>query len=198
MTDSDRRQHGLEPFLHDASQGDASVHIRIQSGLDHINLRGNAEDQRFTEDVEKVLGQKLPVTPNTATVGAHRIYWLGPNEWLILSEVQALAEALQKSLSRTHAAVNDLSGGQIALRLAGPDVRDVLAKGCTLDFHPQVFMTGMCAQSGLARASVLIGLPDEQDVFDIVVRRSFSDYLVRWLQHAAAEFGDPVMSNVYP
>jgi sarcosine oxidase subunit gamma len=60
-----------------------------------------------------------------------------------------------------------------------------LAKGCTLDFHPRVFRPGTCAQSGLAKANVLIRLGDDPDSFDVVVRRSFADYLLRWLRHAA-------------
>lgn len=192
MTETEARRHGLERFLHYTPQDDAtdaSVDIQIQSGLGHLNLRGSVQDQRFVRAVEDVLGQKLPTMANTSIIDAHRVYWLGPDEWLILTGEQTLAQELQKYLAGLHAAVNDLSGGQIALRVAGPHFRDILAKGCTLDFHPRVFTNGMCAQSGLAKASVLIGLLDEPDVFDIVVRRSFSDYLIRWLQHAAAEFG---------
>ena len=74
------------------------------------------------------------------------------------------------------------------MRINGPRVRDVLAKGCTLDFHPAEFEVGACAQSGLAKANILIGLIDEKPVFEIVVRRSFAEYLVLWLEHAATEY----------
>ena len=37
---------------------------------------------------------------------------------------------------------------------------------------------------------MLIGLIDDTGpVFEMVVRRSFADYVVRWLQHAATEYG---------
>jgi sarcosine oxidase subunit gamma len=49
---------------------------------------------------------------------------------------------------------------------------------------------GACAQSGLAKASMLIGrIDDAEPVFEIIVRRSFADYVLRWLNHAAADFG---------
>ena len=73
------------------------------------------------------------------------------------------------------------------MRIKGRGVRDVLAKGCTLDLHPAEFAAGACAQSGLAKANILIGLIEEKPVFEIVVRRSFAEYLARWLQHAATE-----------
>ena len=195
MTEARTRRHGLEPFLDDAPQGAAgqdAIEIQIQSGLVHLNLRGNPGDSRFMDAAEKVLGQALPTEPNTSSSGAHRICWLGPDEWLILTNADTLAGRLRETLTGVHAALNDVSGGQIALRVAGRHAADVLAKGCTVDFHPRVFRPGMCAQSGLAKASVLIGLidrTDRQPVFEIVVRRSFSDYLLRWLGRAAAEFG---------
>ncbi len=74
------------------------------------------------------------------------------------------------------------------MRLAGARARDVLAKGCTIDFHPQVFQAGQCAQTALAKANVLIGLLDASPTYEIIVRRSFADYLERWLRHAAREY----------
>ena len=123
--------------------------------------------------------------------GTQRIYWLGPNEWLVvcrISDGPDLMAGLRESLSGQHASVTDVTGGQIAMQLSGTGVRDVLAKGCTLDFHPDIFTVGNCAQSGLAKANVLIGLVDDQPTFEIVVRRSFAEYLALWLRHAAGEY----------
>jgi sarcosine oxidase subunit gamma len=192
MTEPDIQSHGLESLLQSApgnGAADSAVHVQIQSGLVQLNLRGDADDEHFVAAVEAALGQTLPTSPNTATFDKHRVYWLGPNEWLILADSQSLAGELQESLVEISGALNDISGGQIVLRIAGTHVRDVLARGCTLDFHPQVFTAGMCAQSGLAKASVLIALVNAADTFDVIVRRSFSDYLVRWLQHTGEEFG---------
>ena len=194
MSELELRRHGLEPFLaslpHNA-KADAGVTIQIQPGLGHINLRGEPEAAGFAGSATHALGQALPLIPNTMTLGKHRIYWLGPTEWLILTSVAGTPELvarLRKALQRQHACVTELSGGQLAMRISGPRVRGVLAKGCTLDFHPLEFEVGACAQSGLAKANILIGLIDEKPVFEIVVRRSFAEYLVLWLEHAAAEY----------
>lgn len=192
MTEQQTRHNGLESFVAQAPASGAGIGIRVRSDLGHINLRGDLSDSRFTHAMESVLGQALPAEPNTFSVAAHRIYWQGPDEWLILADndqVTSLAGDLRKSADGINVAVNDVSGGQIALTLAGANVREVFAKGCTLDLHPRVFTPGMCAQSGLARAGVLIALTSEEDTFDLVVRRSFADYLLRWLAHAANEFG---------
>lgn len=188
-------RHGLEAFLGMAprnSGGDNTVSLTVRGDLGHVNLRGAATDPDFLQAVEGVLGQPLPVAPNTMSQGAHRVFWLGPDEWLVVTaapQAVDVAPALQQATSQMHASVNDLSGGQVALLLEGARARDLLAKGCTLDLHPQVFKPGDCAQSGLAKANILIGLEEDAPTFIIVVRRSFADYLGRWLARAGQEFG---------
>lgn len=194
MTELQERRHGLESLLASCCQdgGNAGVTIEIVANLGHINLRGNSNNASFAAAVSATLGQDLPVSANTMANGDHRVFWLGPDEWLIvtrISDATDLLQRLRKSLPDRHASVTDVSGGQIAMRLAGPGARDVLAKGCTLDFHPDKFRVGACAQSGLARANVLIGLIDDQPTYEIVIRRSFAEYLVLWLRHAAGEYG---------
>ena len=195
MTEAIIRSHGLEPLVNVISQSDSSgsgISIRIDSQVGHLNLRADCSDNDCIEALESQLGQSLPTTPNTLSEGEHHIYWLGPDEWLILTDLpqlRLLVEKLRQAADGKHVALNDVSGGQIVLRLDGTGVRDLLAKGCTLDLHPRVFTAGMCAQSGLAKANVLIGLAGQAESFDIVVRRSFSDYLLRWLLQGADEFG---------
>lgn len=164
----------------------------LPGGVGFINLRGDAGSDEFPGRVHEVLGQPLPVEANTFSAGAHRVYWLGPDEWLIRCEwdaVAGLVAALEAALAGMHVAVNDVSGGNITVRLSGPGARRTLAKGCTLDLHPREFAPGQCAQSALAKASALFGMIDEAPTFEIVVRRSFADYLVRWLRRAGADGG---------
>ena len=191
MSDLTMRRHGLEAFLATAGDADAedtAVHVSVRSDLGHINLRGNPADKRFIAAAEDVIGQPLPVVPNTLTVGSHHVFWLGPDEWLIMTaadDVAELASRLNKATAGLHAAVNDVSGGQVALSLKGHNTRELLAKGCTLDLHASVFSAGCCAQSGLAKANILLACLDDSQTFVIVVRRSFSDYLCRWLRRSS-------------
>jgi sarcosine oxidase subunit gamma len=153
--------------------------------LGHINLRGNADDDQFVKGAAEVLGQGLPLQPNTVTRSEHRVYWLGPDEWQIVTPLDRAASRvaqLEKQLAGQHVAINDLSGGQVALHLSGGDVPALLAKGCTLDLHASVFRVGSCAQSGLAKANVLLGYIDAAPVYEIIVRLSFSEYLLHWLR----------------
>lgn len=195
MSESLLRRHGLEPRLTEPAKSGAvepATTVIIRGDLGHINLRGGASDPGFMKVVERELGQALPTEPNTCSAVEHPVCWLGPDEWLVVTPVTAaadLAQRLEAALSSIHAAVNDISGGQVALMLQGTGCRELLARGCTLDLHPRVFEVGDCAQSGLAKANVLIALVGDTPTFMVVVRRSLSDYLCRWLTHAGSDQG---------
>jgi len=197
MSDSIRRESPLARFNLAArathAPGIAGVIVRERPFLGHLNVRGNAEDPRFVGAVSDVLGDGLPIVSNTVTdVQGITMYWLGPDEWLIVTPDErraAIESELRRALAALRVAVTDVSGGQTLLQLHGARVRDVLAKGCPIDLHPRAFSIGQCAQSHLAKAPILIGQIENQPYFELIFRRSFADYLWTWLETAAAEYG---------
>ena len=165
----------------------------------HVNLRGDSGAEAFQAGVEKAVGARVPVAPNTvARAGERAIAWMGPDEWLVVSPPESregVADKLEKALSGLHVAVNDISSGQTIIRLRGPRARDVLSKGCPLDFHHRAFGAGQCAQSHIAKSNALIIQVDDAPTYDVIVRRSFADYLARWLLHGGMEYGIAVVSG---
>ena len=169
----------------------AHVAISVRPDRGFLNLRLNPRSRQALEAAGRVVGQPLPLAANTFTPGEHSVYWLGPDEWLIAAAAKraaALASELAEALAGFHAAVNDVSGGHVELLVSGAAARTVLAKGCPLDLHPREFAPGQCAQTGLGRAAVLLA-PADPSGYAIVVRRSFSGYLCRWLENAARPHG---------
>ena len=166
---------------------ETGVSISVRAGRGFLNLRLNPRRRQALEAAEGILGQPVPPAANTFTDGKHQVYWLGPDEWLIVTgaeHVSGLGSELAEALAGFHAAVNDVSGGNVELLVSGVHARTVLAKGCTLDLHPREFAPGQCAQTGLGRAAVLLAARDPSTCA-IVVRRSLADYLRRWLANAA-------------
>ncbi|HXV25796.1 MAG TPA: sarcosine oxidase subunit gamma family protein [Alphaproteobacteria bacterium] len=158
-----------------------------------IGLRGDGEDATFLSAIKNAAKIDLPIEPNTTRrMGSVTALWLGPDEWLVTApagEEHLLVPVLRNSLGDRHAAVVDLTESRTVIALAGPKAREVLAKGCTLDLHPRAFTVGACAQTGLARAGVLLHLVDDTPTFEITILRSFADYLWTWLADAAREYG---------
>ena len=171
---------------------DVLLKLEVLQDIGHLNLRGNAGEPAFLDAVKAVAGSPLPLAPNTVVYGNQQTCWLGPDEWLLVmpvDNVDSTMLALEEALQGQHASINDLSGAQLTYRLTGERVRETLAKGCTLDLHPSVFRSGSCAQTGLAKANVLIVSHETGSGVDLVVRRSFSDYLLQWLGRAGDEYG---------
>ncbi len=178
--------------------GDAGVSLGERRFLGKINLRG-APTKKFRDAVAGVLGVAPPTAPNTAAGDdARTVLWLGPNEWLIVTRPDAekqTADALRAALAGQHVALTDVSEGRAVIALAGRHARDVLAKGCPIDFHPRVFRAGRCAQSTYGKANVLVHQTSDAPAYDIYVERSFADYLWTWLEDAAGEYGMAVVGG---
>lgn len=197
MSDAVRRESPLARFETEAggrTRPEApGVRLVERPFRGHVNLRGDTGDDVFLKAVAGVLGFGLPLAPNTFIEDAGlTALWLGPDEWLIVTPPDGestIAFALKDALGDAFSSVTDVTGGQTVVRISGPRARDVMAKGCTLDLHPRVFGPGRCAQTLVAKAMVTVVQVDESPAFDLIVRRSFADYLAHWIRDAAAEFG---------
>jgi sarcosine oxidase, subunit gamma len=172
------------------------VRLQERAFLGHINLRCDPADAALTGAIERALECGLPRKPNTFHVAPAglRVLWLGPDEWLVVTPEAAeemLATALRRAVADRFAGVVELGCGQTVIEIAGPRAREVIAKGCPLDLHPRVFGPGSCAQSRLARALVTIAQVDGAPTFELIVRRSFADYVWRWLTDACRHPVEP-------
>jgi sarcosine oxidase, subunit gamma len=141
-----------------------------------------------------ILGLELPTTPLTyVSNDTLTAIWMGPQEWLITAatlSAPTLEAQLRAAVGEHGGAAIDVSAQRTTLRLSGPDAREVLAKGCSVDLHPAVFTKGTAAQTMLGLAGVvLIALDDAGTDYRILVRSSFARYLADWLIDAAEEFG---------
>ena len=185
MAETLSRESPLAGFGAGTEGGDPRIVER--PGLGQVNLRGDGAYLGFRQAVEKALGLTLPEAGHTSTAGTVTVLWLGPDEWLVVGEDggDALVDLLCQALKGVDAAVTDVSDARAVIRLSGSRVRDVLAKGCTLDLHHRVFGPGQVAQSTLAKADVILFHVTGNDLaFDIHVGRSFAEYLWRWLEDA--------------
>jgi sarcosine oxidase, subunit gamma len=122
----------------------------------------------------------LPLEPNMAfDDGRRAALWLGPDEWLILGAPGAAEEIvaeLEAAFAGVDRSVVDVSANRVAIELTGPGRSDLLAHECPLDLDPRVWAAGMCAQTMLGRAQVI--LQERTDTTGILVRPSFADYVV--------------------
>ena len=92
------------------------------------------------------------------------------------------------------AAVTTQGHGRTCIRLAGSNARDLLPKGCTLDFHFRHFSVDDCAQTTLGHVNAMINCIENASTFDLFVPRSYAVSFWEWMTDASMEFGYKVIA----
>jgi sarcosine oxidase subunit gamma len=161
------------------------------------NVQGGAERRPFLAEAQMRFGVSLPVDSNTtAKTDTLTVLWLGPGSWLLLSRNGArLGDfgACRDALNKVSGALFDVSDSRVAWTISGTHAPTVLAKGCPLDFHTQVFRPGMCAQSLLGHIGALF--VKDAEAFTVMVARSFARDVWHALTGAAAQYGYEVLPS---
>lgn len=164
-----------------------------QSGI--IILRGKADDSAFVNNAHGALGAALPLAPRgSVQAGNVRIFRLSPDEWLLVcpyAEKQALLGKLEQSLAGVFAQVVDNSGGYTALVLYGQARLRVLRH--LTPFDVDSLQVGHVAGTVMSKSHVILVRPDV-DRHEIIVRRSFADYVWKLVVKAARPYGLAVRS----
>ncbi|MEV6114638.1 sarcosine oxidase subunit gamma family protein [Streptomyces sp. NPDC052109] len=158
-----------------------------------VNLRVDPVSEA-ADRIEKALGTPLPrECGRTTASGPHTVAWLGPDEWLVLSQAEAVAVAaeLREALEGRPGSVVDVSANRTTLELSGPAARQVMEKGCPLDLHPRAFGPGHAVSTTVGPVPVLLWQVDGAPTYRLFPRSSFADYLARWLIDAMGEYRGP-------
>ena len=176
------------------SQSYNNFSMKEKTPVAKINLRGNLENKEFSSKVGKILGMILP-NEACSTSNKEKItsLWLGPNEWLLVSNNEIpketntyeLEQILFDNISKTNlGAITNVTDHFTIFKLSGANIFEVLSKGCPFDFHSGDFGDTMVVQTILNHVDVTIHRRNKNDV-DLFVRRSFAGYLWDWLKDSA-------------
>jgi len=159
-----------------------------------INLRGNLENKEFVSKTGEILGLILPKEScSTSTKEKITCMWLGPNEWLLVSNDimtkesndYELEQILFDDISKTNlGSVTNVSDHYTIFKLTGSNIFEVLSKGCPFNFNLESFGDNKVVQTILNHVDVTIHRKTKDEI-NIYVRRSFSQYLWEWIKDSA-------------
>lgn len=174
-----------------AGPGGPGVTMSRRLGLSAVQLdaRRGAADALGTA-VAAALGVTLPGPGQAASGSGVRALWLGPDRWLLLvADGSGLEATLHDAAGPAGGIVVDQGHGRTILRLEGPAVREVLAKGTGVDLHPSTFAQDAVAQTALFHLGATLDRRRGTGCFDVHVMRGFARSLYESLCEAAAEVG---------
>jgi heterotetrameric sarcosine oxidase gamma subunit len=150
---------GPEPRLKRSTAPGVRLGTCLTDSVEIAALRGRSAE---VQTIAGGRGVRLPALGRASAAADRVAIGVRPDRWLLLtpqSPPGSCAELWNHACAGSGAAI-DLSSGLTALRLAGPAVREALARGCRLDLHPDVFQTGHAAATLMAQVAViLVALP---------------------------------------
>ena len=169
--------------------------MKEKTPVGKINLRGNLENKDFVSTAGKILGMILPKESCTISTNEKiTCMWLGPNEWLLVSNDTItkdlndyeLERVLFNDISKKNlGAVTNVSDQYTIFNLNGSNIFEILSKGCPFDFNSVNFSNNKVVQTILNHIDVTIHKKSENNV-DLYVRRSFAKHLWDWLKDSAS------------
>lgn len=154
---------------------------------------GAEGDRTLTDYFVSRHGIEPPDTPRAVPGEKLDLVWSGPCQWLAVSVRRKVPAELAAALQGI-AAVSDQTDGRAVLRLGGPSVRDVLAKGCPVDLHPRAFRRGDTFITAIGGIGVQAWWAEVDDALHLVVPRSMAGSFWSWLLPSAQEFGVEVLA----
>ena len=127
---------------------------------------------------------KLRVSENNDV----RILWIGPNNWLALSATISLSEEIAKNFSNDEFAITDLSHSKAIIEISGKNVREILKKGCPINFN-NINKNEAVSSIFNGIAVTLDFINDQPSKIRVMCLRSFGESLYHSVTDASLEFG---------
>ena len=134
--------------------------------------------------LEKLLGTALPQGPQEKVNNEAALYWLGPNDWLLVDpapDIDSIAGALREAADGATYVLTDVSDAWSIIGISGDDAPARLAEGCSVDLDDNEFPVGRYALTRLQHLPVIIHRLDDTPRFRILVERSVARFLRDWL-----------------
>jgi len=165
-------------------------------GLANITCRRGKHFPLFNA-VNTAFGIALPDGPRRVTRGHVTFAGIGPDQWIASADgADAIGFASRvRARIGPFAAVSDQSDARQVLRVSGPRVRDVLAKGVPIDLHPNSFKPGDIACTLVGYINTQIDMLDDAPTYQLAAPRSMAGSFWSWLSASAAEFGYEVRGS---
>ncbi|MBT9369449.1 sarcosine oxidase subunit gamma family protein [Rhizobium sp. CSW-27] len=111
----------------------------------------------------------------------------GPAEWLVVSHSVGPEALLRLVREIEGVSAFDHSDGRVLMRIAGPNVRSILAKCLAVDLHRDSFAPGASANILIAHVAGNLARIGE-DAFEIIVPRSYAGTVFEEVKEMGREF----------
>ena len=182
----------ITPGLYGARHpGGPGVRLGLRHPLSMATIIARkAKAKALSRTMNEHYGLSCPLPGHSISGKKITVHWAGADQWLAVADGYREGVLFAELCARLAglASVSDQSHGRIALTVAGPRARHVLAKGTPVDLHPRAFGPGRCAVTQMAHVGVHIAQTGD-DEFEVSLFRGFAESFWQWLCEMSLEYG---------
>ena len=185
----------FQPGRFGRRDGEPGLNLRERTGFALATVVARRDQVAHASRLaEQAFGVVLPDRPQATSGREVTFLWSGAAQWFALAPAREIdiETRLAGPLSGS-VAVFDQSDSRVMLELWGPRVRDVLAKGFSIDLDPPAFRVGDVALTSVSHLNVLLWQAGDEPRYRIFVIRTWFGSFWRWLAPSAAGFGGEVL-----
>jgi len=137
----------------------------------------------------KIDGLEFPLqSPKVSSNKETRILWSAPSTWLVISRRENIVEIIKEKCNSDNFAITDISHSRAIIQIKGLQAKDILKKGCPLNFNE--FENNNCAGTVFHGINIVVDfVGNNPDTFNLLTLRSFGESFYHHITDAALEFG---------
>ncbi len=133
-------------------------------------------------------GLRLPNPLKVKYNSSTRILWIGPDNWLVISDKKNISDTFKNDFTDKDFAITDLSHSRTIIEIEGNLAREVIKKGSPLNINE--LGEGDCSNSVFHAITITLDfISDNPQVIRVLALRSFGESLHHSLTDACLEFG---------
>lgn len=133
-------------------------------------------------------GLRLPNPLKVKYNSSTRILWMGPDNWLVISDKKNIFDTFKNDFTDKDFAITDLSHSRTIIEIEGNLAREVIKKGSPLNINE--LGEGDCSNSVFHAITITLDfISDNPQVIRVLALRSFGESLHHSLTDACLEFG---------
>ena len=127
-------------------------------------------------------------SPKVSSNKETRILWNAPNTCLVVSRKEDIVEIIKEKCKNDDFAITDISHSKAIIQIKGLRAKEILKKGCPLNFNE--FVKNNCAGTVFHGINIVVDFVDnDPDTFNLLTLRSFGESFYHHITDAALEFG---------
>ena len=147
------------------------------------------KNSKIKADIIEIDNLKLPLeAPRVASNLNTRILWSAPRTWLVVSKKSNIIINIKDKCNTENFSITDLSHSRAILQIKGKEAKEVLKKGCPINFNE--FKKNNSTGTIYNGITVIVDyVENEPDMLNLFTLRSFGESFYHHITDAALEFG---------